>query len=157
MYFRVEKKGRRIEKKRSSSRQNSIEEKTIKKPKKREKKGRSRCGVGQGSPEQTETVIYLKRETNMAETFFLSSEWQKLSISEATLEKGSKRWKSTNKEMGLTWQEDATHRQFSDAPSHLYKRLCPSVRRSVRPSVGPSPAIFKRVLGASCAVYPALL
>ena len=87
--FRVEKKGRRIKKKRSSSRQNSIEEKTIKKPKKR-KKGRSRCGVGQGSPEQTETVIYLKRETNMAETFSLSSEWQKLSISEANLEKGSK-------------------------------------------------------------------
>ena len=37
---------------------------------------------------------------------------------------------------------------FLDAPSHLYKRLCPSVR--------PSPVIFKRDLGASCAVYPAL-
>ena len=34
--------------------------------------------------------------------------------------------------------------------------LCPSVRRSVGRSVGPSPIIFKRVLGASCAVYPAL-
>ena len=30
--------------------------------------------------------------------------------------------------------------------------VCPSVGRSV----GPSPVIFKRVLGASCAVYPAL-
>ena len=27
---------------------------------------------------------------------------------------------------------------FLDAPSHLYKRLCPSVGPSVRPSVGPS-------------------
>ena len=27
---------------------------------------------------------------------------------------------------------------FLDASSHLYKRVCPSVRRSVRPSVGPS-------------------
>ena len=41
---------------------------------------------------------------------------------------------------------------FLDAPSHLYKRWC----QSVRPSVRPSPVIFKRVLGASCAVYPAL-
>ena len=36
----------------------------------------------------------------------------------------------------------------------------PSVRPSVGPSVGlsvrPSPVIFRRVLGASCAVYPAL-
>ena len=28
--------------------------------------------------------------------------------------------------------------QFLDAPSHLYRRLCPSVRPSVGPSVGPS-------------------
>ena len=35
-----------------------------------------------------------------------------------------------------------------DAFSHLYKKMCPSVR--------PSPVIFRRVLGASCAVYPAL-
>ena len=42
---------------------------------------------------------------------------------------------------------------FLDAPSHLYKRSCPSVRRPV----GPSPVISKRVLGASCVVYPALL
>ena len=27
---------------------------------------------------------------------------------------------------------------FLDASSHLYKRVCPSVRRSVRRSVGPS-------------------
>ena len=27
---------------------------------------------------------------------------------------------------------------FLDASSHLYKRVCPSVHRSVRPSVGPS-------------------
>ena len=32
-----------------------------------------------------------------------------------------------------------------------------SVRWSVRRSVRPSPVIFRRVLGASCAVYPALL
>ena len=32
----------------------------------------------------------------------------------------------------------------------------PSVRPSVRRSVGPSRVIFRRVLGASCAVYPAL-
>ena len=40
-------------------------------------------------------------------------------------------------------------------------RSCPSVRPSVGPSVGPSVrlsrVIFRRVLGASCAVYPALL
>ena len=50
--------------------------------------------------------------------------------------------------------------QFLDAPSHLYKRLCPSVGPSVRPSVRPSArlsrVIFRRLLGASCAVYPAL-
>ena len=92
--IRVEKKSRWIKKKKKrSSEQNGIEEKTIKKPKKREKKGRSRCGVGQGSPEQTETVIYLKRETNMAETFSLSSKWQKLSISETTLEKREQKMK----------------------------------------------------------------
>ena len=47
---------------------------------------------------------------------------------------------------------------FLDAPPHLYKRSCPSVRRSVGPSV---PRYFRRwtvrILGASCAVYPALL
>ena len=32
---------------------------------------------------------------------------------------------------------------FLDAPSHLYMRSCPSVRRSVRPSVGP--ALFSKV------------
>ena len=37
---------------------------------------------------------------------------------------------------------------FLDAPSHFYKRLCPSVR--------PQLCIFNRVLGASCAVCPAL-
>ena len=37
---------------------------------------------------------------------------------------------------------------FLDAPSHLYKRSCPSVRRSR--------VILRPVLGASCAVYPAL-
>ena len=40
---------------------------------------------------------------------------------------------------------------FLDAPSHLYKRVCPSVRRSVRPS----PVIFRRVLGTSYVLYPA--
>ena len=40
------------------------------------------------------------------------------------------------------------HNGLLDAPSHLYKRLCPSVRLSR--------VIFRRVLGASCAVYPAL-
>ena len=44
-----------------------------------------------------------------------------------------------------------------DATTHLYKRSCPSVRRSVGPSV---PRYFRRwtvrILGASCAVYPAL-
>ena len=44
------------------------------------------------------------------------------------------------------------HYMLLDAPSHLYKRACPSVR----PSVRPSPVIFKHVLGASCAMYPAL-
>ena len=48
-------------------------------------------------------------------------------------------------------------RPFLDAPSHLYMRLCPSVRPSVRRSV---PCYFRRwkvrILGASCAVYPAL-
>ena len=36
---------------------------------------------------------------------------------------------------------------FLDAPSHLYKRSCPSVRRSVGPSVGPSvsPVLFSKV------------
>ena len=53
---------------------------------------------------------------------------------------------------------------FLDAPSHLYMRSCPSVGPSVRPSVrrsvGPSRVIFEgekyAILGASCAVYPAL-
>ena len=51
-------------------------------------------------------------------------------------------------------------RRFLDAPSHLYKSVCPSVRKSVGPSVGPyfrlCRVIFRCVLGASCAVYPAL-
>ena len=46
---------------------------------------------------------------------------------------------------------------FSDAPSHLYNRVFPSVRPSVSPSVRLSRAIFRRVLGAYCAVYSALL
>ena len=52
---------------------------------------------------------------------------------------------------------------FLNAPSHLYKRLGVSIRPSVRRSVRPSPVIFEgenwkvRLLGASCAVYPALL
>ena len=54
-----------------------------------------------------------------------------------------------------------SHFQFLDAPSHLYKRVCPSVRPSVRRSVGPSgrrsvtPSL-RRVLGASYAEYSAL-
>ena len=50
---------------------------------------------------------------------------------------------------------------FLDAPSHLYKRVCPSVRPSVRRAVGPSvrrsvtPSL-RRVRGASYAVYSAL-
>ena len=42
---------------------------------------------------------------------------------------------------------------FLDATTHLYKRSCPSVG----PSVGLSSVIFEGTLGASCAVYPALL
>ena len=42
---------------------------------------------------------------------------------------------------------------FLDSPSHLYKRVCPSVRPSVRPSVSIKE---KRGLGASYAVYPVL-
>ena len=50
---------------------------------------------------------------------------------------------------------------FLDAPSHLYKRVCPSVRPSVCPSVRPwvrgSVSIKeKRGLGASYVGYPAL-
>ena len=49
---------------------------------------------------------------------------------------------------------------FLDAPSHLCKRLCPSVGPSVRRSVRWSRVIFvgekHAILGASCAVYPAL-
>ena len=45
-----------------------------------------------------------------------------------------------------------------DASSHLYMRVCPSVCPCVGPSV---PCYFRRwkerILGASCAVYPALL
>ena len=33
---------------------------------------------------------------------------------------------------------------FLDATTHLYKRSCPSVRRSVRPSVRPSRVFFER-------------
>ena len=40
-------------------------------------------------------------------------------------------------------------RLFFDAPSHLYEGV------SVRRPVGPFRVIFRRVLGASCAVYPA--
>ena len=51
--------------------------------------------------------------------------------------------------ISLTWPVS-----FLDAPSHLYKRLCPSVGPYV-------PCYFRRwkarILGASCAVYPALL
>ena len=55
--------------------------------------------------------------------------------------------------------------RFLDATTHLYQRSCPSVGPSVRPSVHPSvrpyvPCYFRRwkvrILGASCAVYPAL-
>ena len=55
---------------------------------------------------------------------------------------------------------------FLDAPSHLYMWSCPSVRRSVRTSAGPSvrplvPCYLRRwkvrILGVSFAVYPALL
>ena len=50
---------------------------------------------------------------------------------------------------------------FLDAPSHLYKRSCPSARPSVRASVRRSvPCYFwrwkVRILGASCAVYPSM-
>ena len=45
---------------------------------------------------------------------------------------------------------------FLDAPSHLYKRVCPSVRVSVRPSVSILKNAVYRVLGASYAGYPAL-
>ena len=51
---------------------------------------------------------------------------------------------------------------FLDAPSHLHMRSCPSVRLSIL-SICPSvPCFFfrrckVRKLGASCAVYPALL
>ena len=46
---------------------------------------------------------------------------------------------------------------FLDAPSHLYKRVCPSVCPSVRPSVRGSVSIKeKRGLGASYVGYPAL-
>ena len=48
---------------------------------------------------------------------------------------------------------------FLDAPSHLYKRSCPSVRRSVRRSVGPSvPRYFqtrtRRILCRVSAIRP---
>ena len=63
---------------------------------------------------------------------------------------------------------DLMYTLFLDAPSHLYMRSCPSVRPSVRRSVCPSVRLsvcpsrvfFRRwkvrILGASCAVYPAL-
>ena len=35
--------------------------------------------------------------------------------------------------------------RFLDASTHLYKRLCPSVGRSVRPSVGPSVTRFSNI------------
>ena len=43
---------------------------------------------------------------------------------------------------------------FLDAPSHLYKRMCPSVRPWVRGSVSIKE---KRELGASYVGYPTLL
>ena len=43
---------------------------------------------------------------------------------------------------------------FFDAPSHLYKRVCPSVRPSGRRSITPS---LRRLLGTSYAQYSALL
>ena len=46
---------------------------------------------------------------------------------------------------------------FLDAPSHLYKRVCPSVRMSVGPSVTIKGNAVYRVLGASYVGYPALL
>ena len=55
---------------------------------------------------------------------------------------------------GLQVGEMATKTIFRCAVASLYEVV--SVRPSVRRSVGPSPVIFKRVLGASCAVYPAL-
>ena len=45
---------------------------------------------------------------------------------------------------------------FLDAPSHLYKRVCPSVRGSVCPSVSIKKNAVYRVLGASDVGYPAL-
>ena len=50
---------------------------------------------------------------------------------------------------------------FLDAFSHLYMRVCPSVRPSVRPSVGPSvgPSVSIKEVRARThlmAVYPAL-
>ena len=56
------------------------------------------------------------------------------------------------------FREPSFYLQFLDAPSQLYKRVCPSMLSSVHPSVGPYiPRFFRRILGASCAVYPALL
>ena len=43
--------------------------------------------------------------------------------------------------------------RFLDAPSHPYKRVCPSVRPSVRPLV---PRYFQTRTRRICAVYPAL-
>ena len=45
---------------------------------------------------------------------------------------------------------------FLDAPSLLFKRVCLYVRPSVRPSVSILKNAVYRLLGASCAVYPAL-
>ena len=43
-----------------------------------------------------------------------------------------------------SWCQAALYRdEFFDAPSHLYKRSCPSVRPSVHRSVGPSRVIFE--------------
>jgi len=49
-------------------------------------------------------------------------------------------------------------KRFLDAFSHLYMRVCPSVRPSVRGSVGPSVSIKEvRARTHLMAVYPALL
>ena len=45
--------------------------------------------------------------------------------------------------------DSCSHVSFLDAPSHLYKRVCPSVRPSGTPSL-------RRLLGASYAEYSAL-
>ena len=66
----------------------------------------------------------------------------------------------SNQEQGLG--NDELIEKFCQGPTHLYKRVCPSVRPSVGPSVRRSvrrsgtPSL-RREQGASYAVYPALL